>query len=85
MTRPAGARAVTGGLWVDLGQGREDRRSGRIVWRRPPRARYVCTACGRAEGPVTGADAVRIFVAQVRAVHAARCAARRPAAGAVVA
>ncbi|MEU7596408.1 hypothetical protein AB0B79_25760 [Streptomyces sp. NPDC039022] len=64
---------VAGALFVDLGEGREDRRTGHIRWSRPPRARYECLRCGTTEGPVTGAAAVARFVATIRTTHPTRC------------
>ncbi|MEU4205615.1 hypothetical protein AB0F64_37585 [Streptomyces sp. NPDC026294] len=65
--------AVTGALFVDLGEGREDRRTGHVRWSRPPRARYECLLCHATEGPVTGPHEVARFVATVRSSHRATC------------
>ncbi|MFI6639980.1 hypothetical protein [Streptomyces sp. NPDC050504] len=58
------------GLHVDFGV---DHRGYRV---RPPRARYVCTACGTTEGPVYGHDQVRALVARVMTDHPTYCTAR---------
>ncbi len=60
-------------LFVDLGEGREDRRSGAIHYTRQPRARYECLLCGGREGPVSGPEDVRAFVAGIRTDHLSRC------------
>ncbi|KAA6221755.1 hypothetical protein CP973_07055 [Streptomyces albofaciens JCM 4342] len=62
-----------GALFVDLGEGREDKRTGRIRWARPPRARYECLLCHTTEGPVTGPAAAARFVAAIRTTHPTRC------------
>ncbi|MFD1832437.1 hypothetical protein ACFSJS_22720 [Streptomyces desertarenae] len=68
--------AITGALFVDMGEGhaiRSGDRAGQITYKRQPRARYECLTCRATEGPVEGPAAVARFVAEVRAVHAARC------------
>lgn len=64
-------------LWVaaelDIKCGEMDRSGDWVV---EPTARYDCHRCGTTEGPVTGLHPVRVFVEQVKAVHAARCPAR---------
>lgn len=71
------ASVLTGALFVDLGEGREDRRTGHIRWSRPPRARYECLRCGTTEGPVTGPSDVAAFVATIRTTHPTRCTTAR--------
>lgn len=70
-----GQRTVTGGLFVDCGDGFENKngdRAGQITYRRAPRARYECLRCQTVEGPVSGAAAVKRFVATIREAHVCR-------------
>lgn len=70
-------------LTVDLGEGFEIKngdRAGQIKYTRQPRAKYECLRCRTAEGPVTGAEAVKRFVATVRAAHVCNAPARSQAA-----
>ncbi|MCI3930199.1 hypothetical protein [Streptomyces sp. AN091965] len=64
---------VVGRLVVDLGEGREDRtRWQRLIYSRQPRAFYECFRPGctrRIEGPVSGPEEVKAFVATARAEH----------------
>lgn len=73
MTGPA---RVIGALYVDLGEGREIRhgdRTGQVTYRRQPRARFECIRCRTVEGPVTGPEAVKRFVARIQQDHRATC------------
>ncbi|WP_030344854.1 hypothetical protein [Streptomyces sp. NRRL S-1022] len=66
------ARVVVGGLFVDCGDGFENKngdRVGQITYRRAPRARYECLRCQTVEGPVSGAAAVKRFAATIRTTH----------------
>jgi hypothetical protein len=71
-----GRMEVRDALFVDLGEGREikhgDRR-GQITYTRQPRARFECVRCGYASPTVTGAPAVRDFVANEPTDHRAVC------------
>ncbi|WP_372352670.1 hypothetical protein [Streptomyces sp. KL116D] len=67
---------VTGVLTIDAGQGYEDKETGQIHYRTPPRAKYECGLCLTREGPVYGVAPVRDFVREIRTGHRARC---RPA------
>ncbi|MFI2761348.1 hypothetical protein ACH5A3_21140 [Streptomyces echinatus] len=74
-----GQRTVTGGLFVDCGDGYEIKqgdRAGQIKYRGTPRARYECLRCNTVEGPVSGAAAVKRFVATIRDQHVCRTDAR---------
>jgi hypothetical protein len=67
-----GQRTVTGGLFIDCGDGFENKngdRAGQITYRRAPRARYECLRCHAVEGPVSGAAEVKRFVATIRTTH----------------
>ncbi|MEU9865517.1 hypothetical protein AB0D99_32075 [Streptomyces sp. NPDC047971] len=67
---------VTAALFIDCGEGREIRhgdRAGQIRYTRQPRARYECAACNYRSETVTGPDAVKAFVAHIRATHQAVC------------
>ena len=67
-----GQRTVTGGLFVDCGDGFEIKqgdRAGQVKYRGTPRARYECVRCQTVEGPVSGAAKVREFVATIRDRH----------------
>lgn len=78
-----GQRTVTGGLFVDFGDGFENRngdRAGQITYRRAPRARYECLRCNAVEGPVSGAAAVKRFVATIRTTHTCPSGAQQQAA-----
>lgn len=66
---------VRAALFIDCGDGRETG-PGTFTYRKPPRARYECLRCRTTEGPVTGAEAVKAFVATIRQRHAATCTAR---------
>lgn len=63
-------------LFIDCGDGRATG-TGQFTYRKQPRAKYECLRCRTTEGPVTGAAAVKDFVANIRARHAATCAARQ--------
>jgi len=74
------------GLWldsaltVDLGEGFEIKhgdRAGQIKYTRQPRAKYECLRCNSLEGPVTGPDKVRKFVARIRTAHICNSPARQ--------
>jgi hypothetical protein len=70
-----GQRTVTGGLFIDCGDGFENKngdRAGQITYRRAPRARYECLRCHAVEGPVSGATEVKRFVATIRDTHVCR-------------
>lgn len=70
-----GQRAVAGGLFIDCGDGFENKngdRAGQITYRRAPRARYECLRCRTVEGPVSGAVEVKRFVATIRTSHMCR-------------
>lgn len=67
-------QTVTAVLSIDCGDGRETGR-GTFRYTRQPRAKYECLRCRSTEGPVTGPDAVRDFVARVRDVHRTKCTA----------
>jgi len=69
----AAEQHLTGALFVDLGEGREDKERGGIRWSRQPRAKYECLLCRTTEGPVTGPAAVRAFIDTIRATHKATC------------
>lgn len=62
-----GRERVIGALFIDSGFDAEGHR------RCPPRARYECLLCGTREGPVHGAEQVRLFVASIRTDHRAHC------------
>jgi hypothetical protein len=67
---------VRDALFVDLGEGREIKqgdRAGQIKYTRQPRARFECVRCGYASPTVTGAPAVRDFVANEPTDHRAVC------------
>jgi hypothetical protein len=64
---------VTAALFIDGGQGREDKHTGLITYSKPPRARYECLLCGTKEGPIVGAAAVKAFAAHIRTTHPANC------------
>lgn len=71
-----GQQRVLDALFVDLGEGREIKhgdRAGQITYTRQPRARFECVRCGYASEIVTGAAAVRDFVANEPADHRAVC------------
>ena len=68
-----------GALFVDLGEGREDKERGGIRYTRQPRAKYECLLCRTTEGPVTGATAVTAFVQTIRATHKTNCRPIHPA------
>ncbi|GGW15836.1 hypothetical protein GCM10018980_51310 [Streptomyces capoamus] len=73
------ARVLVGGLFVDCGDGFENKngdRAGQITYRRAPRARYECLRCQTVEGPVSGAAAVKRFVATIRTIHVCRTGAQ---------
>lgn len=70
---------ITGALFVDLGEGREDSERGGIRWSRQPRAKYECLLCQTTEGPVTGPIDVRQFVAGIREAHKTTCRPIHPA------
>ncbi|MFJ6566455.1 hypothetical protein ACIQNU_03485 [Streptomyces sp. NPDC091292] len=72
--RPPLADLITSVLFVDFGEGRENRDTGHITYTRPPRARYECLLCLTAEGPVYGAAAVIAFTASIKTDHTSRCA-----------
>lgn len=66
------ARWLDAALTVDLGEGFEIKngeRAGQIKYTRQPRAKYECLLCHTLEGPVTGPEAVKRFVATVRAAR----------------
>lgn len=71
--RIATRQIVTGALYIDMGQ----QSRGGDRWVRPPRARYECLRCHTTEGPVTGPDTVRAFVASIRTDHRANCPANQ--------
>lgn len=71
--RHLATQVITAALFIDCGQGREDKTTGQITYSRPPRARYECLRCHTTEGPVTGARAVQAFVARIRTSHRATC------------
>ncbi len=67
---------ITGGLFIDCGEGREIKhgdRAGQIRYTRQPRARYECVACRTTTETVTGAEAVKAFINHIRATHKATC------------
>lgn len=71
-----GRMEVHDALFVDLGEGFEIKdgdRAGQIRWTRQPRARFECVRCGYASPTVTGAPAVRDFVANEPTDHRAVC------------
>lgn len=68
-----------GVLFVDLGEGREDKERGGIRWSKQPRAKYECLLCRTTEGPVTGPIDVRQFVAGIREAHKTTCRPIHPA------
>jgi hypothetical protein len=72
----AARQEIRAALRIDCGDGRETG-PGTFTYRRPPRAKYECLRCRTEEGPVTGAAAVKDFVATIRARHAATCTARQ--------
>ncbi|MDJ0460636.1 hypothetical protein [Streptomyces sp. H27-C3] len=75
-------RHLTAALFIDCGDAYEIRdgdRAGRIVRKTQPRARYECLLCRTREGPVTGADRVREFVARIRTDHPTYCTANQGA------
>lgn len=74
---PVPGPIVLGALFIDCGDGRETGQ-GQFTYRRPPRARYECLLCQTSEGPVTGAEAVKRFVATIRAEHHDRCTPLHP-------
>lgn len=57
------ARAITGGLFVDMVG---------------IRARYECLLCRTTEGPVAGVEDVIAFNASIRTDHHARCIPQEP-------
>ncbi|MDQ0943309.1 hypothetical protein [Streptomyces sp. V1I1] len=67
-----------GALFVDLGEGREDKERGGIRYTRQPRAKYECLLCHATEGPVTGPIDVRQFVATIRDAHKTTCRPTHP-------
>lgn len=71
-----GQQRVLDALFVDLGEGREIKhgdRAGQITYTRQPRARFECVRCDYASEIVTGAAAVRDFVANEPTDHRAIC------------
>ena len=72
-----GRQEVTAALFVDLGEGREDKKTGLIRWSKQPRAKYECVRCQTTEGPVHGPDRVREFVARIRTDHPTYCTANQ--------
>lgn len=75
MTAP---QRVTAVLTIDCGEGRADGNS-RYHYTRQPRARYECRLCHTTEGPVTGPERVREFVARIRTDHPNHCTANQGA------
>lgn len=75
--RPAqpDGRYVVDVLFVDLGDAREDWKTGLIRWTRQPRARFECLRCRYASPTVTGPDKVRSFVTNIRTDHRSVCTA----------
>jgi hypothetical protein len=74
-----GQRAIAGALFIDCGDGFENKngdRAGQITYRRAPRARYECLRCHTVEGPVSGAAEVKRFVATIRDTHVCRTSAQ---------
>lgn len=67
------AAQVVTALFVDLGEGRENKQTGRIQWSRQPAARFECLLCHTQLGPVTGATKVAAFTATVHTDHRATC------------
>lgn len=68
---------VNDALFVDCGDGYEVKQgssdAGEIKYRRPPRARFECVRCEYASEVVTGATAVKRFVATAATDHRAVC------------
>lgn len=67
-----GQQQINSALFIDCGEGFEIKngaRAGQIKYTREPRARFECVRCRSVEGPVSGADRVKAFVASVRTRH----------------
>lgn len=63
---------ITSVLVIDCGEGRSDG-NGRYRYTRQPTAHYDCHLCHTTEGPVTGPERVREFVARIRTDHPTYC------------
>ncbi|MFK0124932.1 hypothetical protein ACIQSP_16650 [Streptomyces nigra] len=76
-------RWLDAALTVDCGEGYEIKhgeRAGQIKYTRQPRAKFECLRCHTLEGPVTGPEAVKRFVATVRTAHICNAPARQQSA-----